>query len=109
MQIAKKNDLSRMRQHIGYHIINAHILSEPNLSGFCGSGGCDIKLLKTSIGFAKPFSTDCKFFRPFNLKSAAKSTTNSPCTNRPIECVLCKGVYSSYNKETHYKANHVNS
>ena len=61
MQSAKKKLAARMRQHIGYHIINAHIQSEPNLCGFCGSVGCNIKLLKTSTGLQSLFQLTASF------------------------------------------------
>ena len=104
----KKIMIGRMRQHIGYHIVKNDIIVDANLCGFCGNNGCNIMIKKTTVGYAKPFSTYCKLYRPFNLKSASKSSANSPCT-RPIECLLCNGVYWSYNMESHYKANHNNN
>ena len=38
--------------------------------------------------------------------SAKVSTQNTPCTNRPVECALCKEVYWSYSFNRHYEQNH---
>jgi hypothetical protein len=40
------------------------------------------------------------------FSSAAKSTTFSPCTNHPVKCDLCQGIYWSYNLKIHYQQNH---
>ena len=98
-----------MRQHIGFHIIKGDILPEPTTCGFCGLIGCHISIEKTTVGFLKPFSSDCKFYKPFNLKSSIKCTSTYPCTNIPVECNLCNGIYWSYNIESHFKISHNNN
>ena len=64
----------------------------PNVCGFCGSNGCNVKIKIKSTGFAKPFSNDFKYFRQLNLKSASKSTINLPYTKIRLK-LLYKTVF----------------
>ena len=101
--------LSRMRQHIGKHILNKDIPPNENTCGYCGMTGCRIELVKTSgkgIHATYGPASNCKYFKSFSLKAVEKSTKNSPCTNHPLECVICKTVYWSYNLNTHYSLHH---
>jgi hypothetical protein len=99
----------RMRQHIGQHILNNEISVNKNLCGCCGKTGCKVILEKGSTkNIVKFKSSDCKYFININLKSAAKSTKYSPCTNRPIKCTICDGVYWSYNMHLHFSEDHPN-
>lgn len=100
-----------MRQHIGKHIIFKDIIENVRLCGFCGGLACSIDLTVSSgKGKNKIFkaSSDCKFAFAFSLKAASKISKNTPCTNRPIECSICKRVYWSYNIMCHYKISHPN-
>ena len=54
-----------------------------------------------------PGQTGCKYFRKFNLKCAAKTSSNQPSSNRPFECPICYNVYCYYFLENHYAHNHV--
>ena len=54
----------------------------------------------------KGVASNCKYFLRFSLRPAESSTKNKPCTNRPIECKICKTVLWSYNIEPHYHVNH---
>ena len=90
-----------MRQHVGFHILSKDIESSQNVCGFCGSAdSCDISICRGS-GRGKTASeipqSTCSYFEKSSLKSAAKSTKTSPCTNRPIECATCKRIFWSYN------------
>ena len=97
-----------MRQHIGKHFIWKDITENGRLCGFCGGLGCSIDLAVSSgKGFFKALS-DCKYNFAFSLKAASKISKTSPCTNRPIECSICKRVYWSYNMMCHYKISHPN-
>jgi len=83
-----------MRQHIGKHILRDETLKNENLCGFCGLvTGCNIELRTTSgSGIYKtlgPYSK-CQFFCSFSLKAESKSSTQTPCTNRPVICSQCK-------------------
>lgn len=99
-----------MRQHIGKHILRDETLKNENLCGFCGLvTGCNIELRTTSgSGIYKtlgPYSK-CQFFCSFSLKAESKSSTQTPCTNRPVICSQCKECCWSYNLELHYSKNH---
>ena len=99
-----------MRQHVGFHILNEDIESSQNVCGFCGSAdSCDISICRGS-GRGKTASeipqSTCSYFEKFSLKSAAKSTKTSPCTNRPIECATCKRIFWSYNMHKYSESNH---
>ena len=103
--------LIRIRQRVGKHIILGEIKENIHLCGFCGEIGCSIDLVCSSgKGVNKTFkpSSDCKYFKAFSLKSSAKLSKNSPCTNGPIECTIFKRVFWSYNMLMHYKITHKN-
>ena len=55
--------------------------------------------------------SDCEYFYKFSLASAAKGTTNSPCTNIPMLCQesQCSQVHWKYNMTTHFQDRHSNS
>ena len=77
--------------------------------GFCGgSSGCSVNFKKTTHHTFIPTS-NCKMYKKFSLKSAMTSTTNTPCTNRPVKCDCCSVVYWSYALEKHYKEKHPES
>ena len=101
---------SKMRHHVGKHIINEN-MSNPHLCGYCGKIGCDIHLKITSGRGAtatKGPKSSCPFFYPFKLKPAAVSNNNGPCTNRPVPCTSCQGevILWSYNLAAHYLVAH---
>ena len=48
--------------------------------------------IKKNVG---PSAPDCKYFYKFSLGPATKVSDVSPCTNRPVECDLCKLVFWS--------------
>ena len=50
--------------------------------------------------------SNCEYASKFSLKSAEKSTSTGPCTNRPIACNLCKTIQRTYNKPGHYRLKH---
>ena len=80
-----------------------------NTCGFCGGDSCNISIIVSSgVGknANKGVASNCKYFNRFSLKPAETSTKNKPCTNRPVECDLCKTVLWSYNIESHYHVNH---
>ena len=104
----KKNvKIDKMRQHVGGHIIRNDI--DVFSCGFCGgSSGCSVNFKKTTHHTFIPTS-NCKMYKKFSLKSAMTSTTNTPCTNRPVKCDCCSVVYWSYALEKHYKEKHPES
>ena len=78
--------------------------------GFAGESGsdCSISLRKTTHNTNVPDS-NCTAFKKFSLASAQKSTDNTPCTNRPVACQICKVVYWSYALGKHYEQKHPDS
>lgn len=104
--------LAKMRDHVATHIVSNELEESSNRCGFCGlNDGCNINIVITS-GNGKNTkygpSSNCKYFRKFNLKSSTKPTKSSPSTNRPIECHICKQVFWSYNMRSHFKQMHPN-
>jgi hypothetical protein len=80
--------------------------------GFCGIE-CNkrIELCKTSgaglyatEGIAE--SSICDNGKWFTLKPAKKISKRTPCTNRPVNCKVCLGVFWSYNILIHYSNQH---
>ena len=99
--------IPKMREHIGGHIIRGEV--DCFSCGFCGgSTGCSISLRKTTHKIRVPES-NCSMFQKFSLTSAQTSTANTPCTNRPVDCQICKVVYWSYAMQKHYEQKHVDS
>ena len=70
--------------------------------------GHSISLQSTSHKTETPQS-NCPDYRKFSLASARTSTQNTPCTNRPVECDICKVVHWSYYLKKHYEENHTDS
>jgi hypothetical protein len=69
--------------------------------GLCGLIGCSTSLVNSlckGSNIKKPTSYD--------RKSAQKSNQYSPCTNCPVKCDVCDGIYWSYNLECHFNENH---
>ena len=98
----------RMRQHIGKHVAKEDIVPNHKVCGFCGYLSCSLELLKSGVGQSAIYYgfSDCKYYIKFSLGAAKKSTTYSPCTNRPVHCTICKCVVWSYNIAEHFKISH---
>ena len=103
----KKIKREKLREHVGGHIIRKEV--EDFSCGFCGlKAGHSISLQSTSHKTKIPQS-NCPDYRKFSLASARTSTQNTPCTNRPVECDICKVVYWSYYLKKRYEENHAAS
>ena len=98
-----------MRLHIGIHMMLKLIPINPTTCGFCGIMGCSISLETNCAGKNAPKCpvSNCKFAEKFSLKAAEKSTKNSPCTNRPVICGICKLIVWSYNIKIHFERIHI--
>ena len=46
--------------------------------------------------------SNCTYASKFSLKPGEKSTSSTPCTNRPIVCTICNTVVWSYMMTSHY-------
>ena len=100
----------KMRLHVGAHILKDNL---KDACGFCGEkvniGKCNLEIAKGS-GRGKTTSevpkSGCEYFEKFSITSAAKGSKTSPCTNRPVECQVCKRVFWSYNMYDHVETCH---
>ena len=102
---------------IAKHIVNKESFGDnwvdlEHRCGFCGVE-CNkrIELCKTSgagvyatEGIAE--SSICDNGKWFTLKPAKKISKRTPCTNRPVNCKVCLGVFWSYNILIHYSNQH---
>ena len=87
----------KMRLHVGAHILKDNIIGA---CGFCGEkvdvGRCNIEIVKGS-GRGQTSSevprSGCDYFEKFSLLSVSKGSQRNPCTNRPVECLICKRVF----------------
>ena len=101
-----------MRGHIGGHILLGHFPAYPDLCGYCGKNSCRVMLyISSGSGENSTWSvkSNCDYFYDFSLKPASNSTKNSPFTNRPIKCDICKptlNIFQSYNMHIHYRQVH---
>ena len=71
--------------------------------------GCSIDIIHGSgrgKTTSKIISSNCEYKVKFSLKAAEKSSKSSPCTNRPVNCHLCKVVKWSYNMLGHMRKEH---
>ena len=95
-----------MRKHVGVHIIESNL---GMVCGFYGVEGCSIDLVRGS-GRGKTATLvpggNCEYLCKFNIKCAEKSTKSGPCTNRPVNCSVCKTVQWSYNLSNHFHVKH---
>lgn len=99
---------SRMRVHIGKHLLSGRIKKNSNVCGYCGIIGCSIEFKQGSVKSIMKPKSNCRYFYEFNLKSVAKKSLseNAPCSNRPVNCKNCFNVFWSYNLEQHYLESH---
>ena len=72
--------------------------------------GCGVSLVKPSTVF-KPLH-QCHLLQgaslDYSLKSDAKCVAAAPCTNRPVKCPHCPGVFWSYSMMHHLELKHPN-
>jgi hypothetical protein len=103
--------ISELRQHNAKHMLLKEIKNQANTCGICGLNNCTVSIKVTSGCGQKAnrgIECNCKYYLKISLKSLEKSTTNKPCTNRPVQCQIngCNTVLWSYNIESHYHVNH---
>ena len=100
---------ANMRKHIGTHIIKGHLHADSYRCGYCGDLGCDISLINSGSvenGTLHPTS-HCKYYNKFSYnKTKTTLVKSNPCTNKPVPCEQCKGIFWSYNLAEHYKRMH---
>ncbi len=106
----KKYGRSRMRLHIGWHILKGHLLPDPSRCGFCGLSGHTLEIRPAS-GYGKNKSyipwADCDYYFNFNFKkSYDEVVASNPCSNRPVKCDQCEGTFWTYNIKAHYVVSH---
>ena len=98
--------------------MSAHILHDVKLKdsdvpcGFClNEGGlCIIKLITTSKGTTIDMkNSQCPCIRKLTIKTAARFSKESPCTNHPLNCPLCPKTSPAvwkYNLRSHIISQH---
>ena len=99
-------DWSKLRIHVGKHIINGDIKGE-NVCGYCG-GTCYTALersTKTKGNWLYKPNSRCKLFWAMFRKPGA-STPTAPCSNFVEHCKVCGESVWFYNMGCHYSANH---
>ncbi|EIW82638.1 hypothetical protein CONPUDRAFT_34306, partial [Coniophora puteana RWD-64-598 SS2] len=85
--------------HSGGHILKAmqgvieddlcEKVSIGHACGFCGKPSCaSVRLEKTSTG-RYTIESQCPRFHILQLASARKFSKATPCTNVPVQCMLC--------------------
>ena len=102
----KTVDWSKMRAHIGQHILNKDVAGE-NVCGYCG-GTCYTSFERSSkcqgVWYYKPKS-GCLYFWELN-KRPQDSSKDNPCTNFVVHCALCGECVWKYNMSHHYASKH---
>jgi hypothetical protein len=115
-------DSKSMRHHMGNHLIHEREkLNAIYPCGFCGGESCQYNNNDDSSNACpvwmnkKQARMSCNLVGDsikFSMKSAAKSTLNGPCTNRPICCYFCKKnkkktiVHWKFNMKKHVETSH---
>ena len=73
-------------------LLNAsHQITSNNSCGFCGlnrSFGC-VTILSKKGKMYHSTMTGCSHIHHFSMGATAKSTSATPCTNMPVQCLLC--------------------
>ncbi|KAJ3565596.1 hypothetical protein NP233_g7528 [Leucocoprinus birnbaumii] len=120
----KELEVQTMRNHVGVHILRVmrdqedpdvkpgnEIGAEP--CGFCGLDGCSLRLSEAPTGGLTVTSSCIYQPQTWNIKSAARSTPESPCSNVPIYCHLCPSTITGekraiwkYNTSIHALIHH---
>ncbi|EKM60333.1 uncharacterized protein PHACADRAFT_203559 [Phanerochaete carnosa HHB-10118-sp] len=116
-----------VRSHVGSHILRQvvsapegpnmkHTVHPSNPCGFCGRAGCDINLVKTDSPASKYTATtsNCPHAHSFSWNKARRFSSVMPCTNVPVQCLLCpkdpftklRTVYWKYNMFHHIQTAH---
>ena len=69
---------------------------------------CTISLERGSQAQIKKPGHQCKLVSEisYSLGSAAHSSLDAPCTNRPVQCQHCPRVVPSYSMAQHYRVSH---
>ncbi|KDR81053.1 hypothetical protein GALMADRAFT_91766 [Galerina marginata CBS 339.88] len=99
--------------HMGAHILHDVRLKDAvGPCGFCLNEGtlCTIKLITNSKGSRIDMKDSrCPSLRKITIKSAAKYSKESPCTNHPLACPLCpksSPAVWKYNLSSHITSHH---
>ncbi|KAI0739154.1 hypothetical protein C8Q80DRAFT_1112684 [Daedaleopsis nitida] len=96
-----KTQLSRMRDHVGHHILYSmrgvpdkkDLVQEIGTApcGFCGRETCVTRLSKTGTSYK--VSSSCPYhYTAMRYTSAQKTTERTKCTNLPIHCPWCPSI-----------------
>jgi hypothetical protein len=103
-------DLSKMRLHIGIHILKKDV--DNDVCGFCGLKCGSVSQINSKLKLPVPVS-NCKYFYMFSLASVTNikdSRSSAWSSNRPVKCKDCTGdvFVWSYSIQEHYSLFHTN-
>ena len=112
--------MSKMRHHVAVHILHSNRgvedsrLVHPiglNPCGFCGGDDCETVMRIKRTGTPQ-ITSSCKYYTNINFDD--KITDQTPSTNVPIECLLCKAAKGErsctiwkYNAMNHLLMEHI--
>ncbi|THH30272.1 hypothetical protein EUX98_g3939 [Antrodiella citrinella] len=94
--------LSRMRNHVGIHILHAlrgieddGIVIGVDPCGFCGLEGCVVQMIDSDDGNTHRILSNCEYhYTQMKYGPASRFSNATPCTNVPIHCLSCERTAS---------------
>ena len=95
-----------MRTHIGRHILLGECARD--VCGYCGGHECTTPLLRNTQGrLVSVIVTNCPL-EPTNVRYGAMAcgSARNPCTNQPMQCVLCRDTVWLYGMAHHFDSKH---
>ena len=102
----KSVPLHSMRTHIGRHVLLGECARD--VCGYCGGHDCTTQLLRNTQGrLVSVIVTNCPL-EPTNVRygAMARGSARNPCTNRPMQCVLCRDTVWLYGMAHHFDSKH---
>ena len=105
----KSVPLHSMRTHIGRHVLLRECARD--VCGYCGGHDCTTQLLRNTQGrLVSVIVTNCPL-EPTNVRygAMARGSARNPCTNRPMQCVLCRDTVWLYGMAHHFDSKHAGS
>ena len=109
-EVCHKNvRLHSMGTHIARHILLGECARD--VCGYCGGHDCTTQLLRNTQGrLLSIIVTNCPL-EPSNVRcgAMARGFAQNPCTNRALQCVLCRHTVWLYGMAHHFDSKHTSS